>query len=347
MHKRWAKLFQMRLDSLSDSIVRHLQCDTLGIVKSDTIKVPSKLDETQIEALILGMPEGLARILIPVTVTITIFFLGHFVSWLKGKFDRKKEVESYKNLISKWIELIKKAVDTQITSCNEFAQSLEKSEDMTPIRFSANKLLADKIDSLPLEKLINAFSVNTTGDKDENYKKTFNLVSQFNFLRHVEQLIEKNFEGYTKFFDEIIKDWNKKFTEFDDIISTQSKEIGKNQNHPNYQFHAAVLKIVNEWVKTAPQENNSIKFSEKNLIQPLIDLTIKELDNNQSDYAFKLSRVMRDLKIDIMQWESAKGMNSKLFANTATKIKYAYEKLEEANSYFRQKTRSVSIWRIK
>jgi len=337
----------MRLDSLIDTTTKQIQLDTLDIVKADTTQIFYNLSDKSVDNLILGMPEWLARILIPVVVTITIFFLGHFVSWLKGKCERKKEVESYKNLISKWIELIKKAIETQIESCNEFAESLEKSEDMTPIRFSANKLLADKIDSLPLEKLINAFSVNTTGDKDKNYKMTFNLVSQFNYLRHVEQLIEKNFEGYTKFFDEIIKEWNSKFTEFDDIISTQSKEIGKNQTHQNFRFHSDVLKVVNDWLKSAPKDKNSIRHTESKLIQPLIDLTIKELDSNQSDYAFKLSRVTRDLKVEIMQWDSAKGANSKLFKNTATKISYAYDKLEEANLHFRQNTKSVSVWRIK
>lgn len=337
----------MRLDTLIDTTSKHIQLDTLNTVKADTVQIINDLTDKPVENLILGMPEGLARILIPVVVTIIIFFLGHFVSWLKGKYERVKEVNSYKNLILKWIDLIKKAVETQITSCNEFAESLEKSEDMTPTRFSANKLLAEKIDSLPLEKLINAFSVNTSGDKDKNYKMTFNLVSQFNYLRHVEQLIEKNFEGYTKFFDEIIKEWNSKFTEFDDIISIQSKEIGKNQNHPNFKFHSDVLKVVNDWLKTAPKEKNSIRHTESKLIQPLIDLTIRELDSNQSDYAFKLSRVMRDLKVDIMQWDSAKNVNATLFRSTATKIQYAYQKLEEVNLHFKQNTTTVNVLRIK
>lgn len=337
----------MRLDTLIDTTSKHIQLDTLGIVKADTIEIINSQTAAPVENLILGVPEGLARILIPVVVTIIIFFLGHFVSWLKVKYERQKEVDSYKNLISKWIDLIKKAIETQITSCNEFAESLEKSEDMTPIRFSANKLLAKKIDSLPLEKLINAFSVNTTGDKDKNYKMTFNLVSQFNYLRHVEPLIEKNFEDYTKFLDAIIKEWNTKFTEFDDVISTQSKEIGKNQNHENFRFHSAVLKVVNDWLKKAPNDKNSIRYTESKLIQPLIDLTINELDSNQSDYAFKLSRVMRDLKVDIMQWDSAKNANVTLFRNTATKIKYSYDKLGEANTHFKQNTATVNVLRIK
>jgi hypothetical protein len=193
------KHFEMKLDSLIGT-TNHFQLDTLAIVNSDTTQIKSNLFDDPAESLILGMPEGFARILIPVVVTITIFFLGHFVSWLKGKYERREEVESYKNLISKWIELIKKAVESQVSSCNEFSDLLEKSEDMTPMHFSANKLLAEKIDSLPLVKLINAFSVNTTGDSNKNYKMTFNLVSQFNYLRHVEELIEKNFEGYIKFF---------------------------------------------------------------------------------------------------------------------------------------------------
>jgi hypothetical protein len=90
-----------------------------------------------------------------------------------------------------------------------------------------------------------------------------------------------------------------------------------------------VLKVVNEWLKNSA-ERNSLKCTEAKLIRPLINLALKELDSSQNDYAFKLSRVMRDLQIDLMQWESSKESNSKLFKATAGKIQYAYEKLEEA-----------------
>ena len=337
----------MRLDSLLDTTTRQIQLDTLDIVTADTTQIIYQTSNTPVDNLILGMPEGLARILIPVVVTITIFFLGHFISWLKSKFERKKEVNSYKNLISKWIELIGKAIETQIKSCSEFASSLDKSEDMTPLRFSANKLLADKIDSLPLDKLINAFAVNTTGDNDKNYKMTFNLVSQFNFLRHVEQLIEKNYEAYAKFFDELVKSWNIKFIEFDNIISIQSKIIGKNQTHTDYNFHVEVLRIANEWLRDAAKEKNSVRHSENKLILPLIDLTSTELDKSQSDYAFKLSKIVSDLKLEIMQWDSSKGFYSSVFSGTATKIKDAYDKLEEAKLHFESNTKTVSVFRLK
>ena len=99
------------------------------------------------------------------------------------------------------------------------------------------------------------------------------------------------------------------FTEFDDLISIQSKEIGKNQNHPNLNFHDEILKIANNWLKNTPDEKNSIRHSENKLIQPLLTLIAKELEWKQSDYAFKLSKVMRDLKLEILQWDSAKGYN--------------------------------------
>lgn len=337
----------MRLDSLLDTTTKQIQLDTLESVTSDTTQIIYQVSGKSVDNLILGMPEGLARILIPVVVTITIFFLGHFISWLKSKFERKKEVDSYKNLISKWVELIQKAIEAQTHSCSEFANSLDKSVDMTPLRFSANKLLADKIDSLPLDKLINAFAVNTTGDNDKNYKMTFNLVSQFNFLKHVEQVIEKNYEAYAKFFDELVKSWNTKFIEFDNIISTQSKVIGKNQNHADYNFHVEVVKVANEWLKNSGKENNSVRHSETNLILPLISLTAKELDKSQSDYAFKLSKVVSDLKLEVIQWDSAKGFYSTVFKSSATKINDAYDKLVESKLHFQKNTKTVGVFRIK
>ena len=337
----------MKIDSLTDTTSKLIQLETLNVSKADSVKIITRLSDRPTETLIMGIPEGFARILIPIAVTVLIFFLGHFISWLKGKYERKKEVSSYKNLISKWIELISKSIEAQITSCDQFAENLEKSEDMSPTRFSANKLLAEKINSLPLEKLINAFSVNTTGDKDKNYKMTFNLVSQFNYLTNVELSIAENFEAYSKLFDELVKRWNLLFTEFDDIISGQSKEIGKNKEHPNFRFHEEVLKIVNEWIRTSPSDKNSILHTNNKLIKPLIELTAKELNSNQNDYAFKLSRVIRDLNIELIQWDNAKRVNADLFRNTAETIKHAYDKLLEANVYFKIETKTVNILRIK
>lgn len=334
----------MKIDSL---IAKQVQLDTLTAFKTDTTnKVASLIDKTH-DSLILGMPEGFARILIPVAVTVVIFFLGHFISWLKLKFERRKEVSSYKNLILKWIELISKSIEAQITNCNTFATNLENSEDMSPIRLSVSKLLAEKIDALPLEKILNAFSINTTGDKSKNYVMTYNLISQFNFLRHVEPLIIENFEAYVEVFDGLAKRWNLLFSEFDDTISVQSKELANKAEHPNLRFHNQVRKIVNDWMKTPPTTNNSVKYTDEKLIKPLIILTAHELDLNQSDYAFKISRVIRDLNVELIQWDNAKKVNAGLFRSIATTTKDSYQKLQEVNLYFKNETRTSNIFRIK
>ena len=333
----------MKLGSVIDTVLK-IKLDS---IKVDTSLIMYRSIAVSNETLILGIPENLARILIPVSSTIFIFFLGHFIAWLKSKFERKREIDSFKSLILEWIELSKKPIETQILSCNTFAEELEKSEDMTSLLFNANKLLAEKIDTLPLEKMINAFSVNTDGDKDQNYKMTYNLVSHFNFFKHVEKSIEITFEGYNKFFDEIVVNWNSKFNEFDDIISIHSKEIANVIPHPYYKFHLEVLKITKAWLASAPKDKNSIRHLEVSLINPLINFTALELETNQSDYAFKLSSVMRDLKIHVVQWDNAKRANAGLFKSIAKNMGSAYKKLEEVRIHFKDDTKTVGVFSIR
>jgi hypothetical protein len=75
--------------------------------------------------------------------------------------------------------------------------------------------------------------------------------------------------------------------------------------------------------------------------------TLDELKKSQSEYAFKLSRIMRDLSIDILQWENSKNENVALYRGIADKINYAYTKLGEAADYFKEDSKTVSVWKIK
>jgi hypothetical protein len=336
---------KMMIDTLKSQLLKPGDIDSNFIKQAkDSIEVNSQSPAGS--ELILGMPESLARILIPVVVSIALFFLGHFILWLKTKFEKRNEVETYKKLIIKWIELIKPAGVTQLASCNDFIDRLSKSDSMTPIRFSANKLFTEKVDTIPLERLINVFTENTNGDAEKNAKMTFNLVSQFNFLKHAEKHIENVFEGYTEAFDELAKEWNSKFTEFDDVLSTQSKELDNSRSHEHYQYHLECFKIVNEWYKNSPQDQ-SLKHHEEQLIDPLIDFTGNELKKKKNDYAFSLSKVMRDLKLILIQWKAAKETNCSLFQHIIENMNTSYIKLDEASSYFKNDTKSVGLFRLK
>lgn len=44
------------------------------------------------ETEIFGMPLNLARVFIPVIVTLLVFALGQFLIWLKSKYEKQNEV---------------------------------------------------------------------------------------------------------------------------------------------------------------------------------------------------------------------------------------------------------------
>src|SRR5690606_25231573 len=85
--------------------------------------------ESASDSQIFGMPLGLARIFIPVIVTLLVFALGQFLVWLKSKYEKKNEVTSYRELILGWVDLIEQSVTQQVNACNDFSTRLQNSED--------------------------------------------------------------------------------------------------------------------------------------------------------------------------------------------------------------------------
>jgi hypothetical protein len=145
----------LKIVELSNQLILQTQCsDSLSNV-NDSIANVNLLLQNSIDSLnqletttlseteVFGMPLDLARIFIPVIVTLLVFALGQFLVWLKGKYEKQNEVTSYRDLILGWINLIEQSVTQQVTSCRDFSTRLQVSQDIHPELFQYNKMLAN------------------------------------------------------------------------------------------------------------------------------------------------------------------------------------------------------------
>ncbi|MDZ7691803.1 MAG: hypothetical protein U5K69_11870 [Balneolaceae bacterium] len=295
------------------------------------IKFLANQDETG--RSIFGLSESMAAILIPAVITLIVFVLGIIIRWVVRKREKRQELRAYKNIILNWIEQIKKVVNRQVESCSNFSTQLSEAENIQAERLSYNKLLVDKIEQISIDKYVNTFVINSTGEPEKNYEMTFKIIGQLKFLQDIEEHIPSIYEAYQKQTEEIMKEWNSNFAHFDSLVSNQTKALAS--NNQNDSFHSDVLKIANNWRAQAPNGRSSVTFTFSNLIMPLSSLINQELKQNSDNvYAFDLSACLQELRISYMKWEKLNQDFSASFSQIAENIEKSYDDLQSAKSYF-------------
>lgn len=344
-------------DSINAVLVNHIKSlDSIAKVNlslQDSITSLNKQETTDsLETEILGMPLGLARIFIPVLVTLIVFALGQFLIWLKGKYEKQNEVTSYRDLILGWVSLIEQSVTQQVTSCEDFSTRLQASEDIHPELFQYNKMLANKVDDFSVDIFVNTFVTNSqVTDKEnesEKQKWCFNLISQFHYLKNIEEQIPTIYEKYQSQTFEIMDEWNTNFGKLDKIISEQSRTVNTTPTHPTAAFHATVMGIANAWLAAAPNGRSSVTLTMDNLIVPLSAAVQTELSTNPSnEYAFNLSDNLQTLRITHLKWDTNKNGNVQVFQGLGTKISDVLESLKTTRKNFTEKTKMSSVFKIR
>ncbi len=297
---------------------------------------------------IWGMPESFARIIIPAIITLFVFVVGQIIVWYRSQAAIQNETKNYRTIILNWIDLIKTTVEKQAKSCTELSGNIANSQDIHPERFEYSKMLAEKADSIGVERFITTFMINSTSPKKDakNDKMTYNLISQFNFLKSIEPHIAFTYNSYQSQILELMHEWNVVFMKLDELTSDWTAKITSPEN-PYYTFHHEVVRISNDWIQGAPNGRSTMVYSMSNLITPLTDLTAEELNGNiNNEYAFQMSAILQQLRIIDLKWRTNIEGNSKLFADLGTSISNSYLSLTNAKQYFEQKTKVKNIFSL-
>jgi hypothetical protein len=314
--------------------------DSLQLVKQIIVQ-PSITDLK--EKVYWGMSEGLAIILIPSLISILIFILTQAFLFVNRKFIIVRETNNYKKVIFCWIDQIENLVKTQVESCRSFAINLQQSNNITPIRFVYVKMLAEKIDEINIEKIINIFITNTSETKTngESHKMTFSIIAQFNYLKSVENVLKITYESHQKQIIEIMNEWNKHFENLNKLSIEISKEIRGDKTHEFYDFNQRIMNISEQWIIQSQGGKSTNKNSVQNLVTPLsnfVDEVINSDTNNK--YAYELSGVLQELRLVNYKWEKNIEGFSSIFSLLAENIEKSYEDLILAKRFFLSETKT-------
>lgn len=344
--------FQLYLLKILEYIFIYKMADSTALLKknpirlfdsslsehSDTLFIKVIPQDTAIDPdTLFGMSEDTAKFVIPVIVTISIFFLTQVIGWVKRKWEKHTDIENYRGIILDWVELMGVAVNQQIDACLDIATRLSSVQNIHPEPFQFNKFNVDKVEAISIDKYIATFVTNATGEKKVNDKMTYNFVSNFGYLKGMEKEIQTVYDDYQEQTFRVMDEWNVAFRKLDDLISTQVVKIRINSEvlAITGAYHIQVRDTVNAYISSIPGGRANVAQSIDGLITPLRVITNQELKvQPQNDYAFNISATLQDLRLVVMQWEAnTKGAKIR-FETVANNLKLSYKGLTDAREHY-------------
>lgn len=174
----------------------------------------------------MDLPSSSDSEIITVIISILVFAIGIFISWSFDRYKKKKELELYKLLIVEWTKCFKPSVDAFINHLDTFANELIKNSSLNIPKYVFVTLNFDKINSLPLDKLIDALVVNisTKIDKKIAVNSSYNLLNQLYFLEIIVKDIQKTYDNYCIENRKIMDEWNEHFMSLSEQLSQTSSD---------------------------------------------------------------------------------------------------------------------------
>jgi hypothetical protein len=276
---------------------------------------------------VLGLSPDNAKILIPVLVTFSIFFLGIIINIIIKKYERKSYLVSIKSVITTWCKLLENPIKQQSKSCKDFNTKLQKSNEMQPEGFEFNNLLAGSILSLQLKDQIDAVILNHKGKDEEKAKCLFNIISQIEFINKTEFELRSKYEIYHHESLKYMDEWNEAFKKLDSIRTLlRIKYLGQ-PTHPIFAFYIEAAHVFNSFVKNNIKGGNFVIIKDQ-LLNPILDLCQKFiLSNPDEPDIYQVSFIIQELFIIIKKWDANRTGTGQLFEGFGTKLDLSYSAL--------------------
>ena len=296
---------------------------------------------------IFNMPEGFARIFVPAIITLIVFILGQLIVWYRNQRSIQNETKNYKKIVLCWADLIRVPIERQIDELNELADRIRSSDVLHPEGFYMNKMLADKVDSISIDRFISTFMINTKAMCNENLndKMTFNLVSQFNYLVQMEKTIIDTYNAYVKESQDIMDNWNMGFNKLTKCIDEWFVRI--DAKHEYFGLKQRVVFISMSWKRSIVGESSTMVNSMENFITPLTEITTEVLNQNvNNEFAYQISETLQSLRFIDYRWRTNNGAYVLVFNKMGNYIKTSLDSINEAKKYFEVNTKTKNVFEI-
>ena len=308
--------------------------DTISAETEIVVSVVDTKEEDHIadkEVRILGMSQGIASIIIPMSVSIIVFSLGIIIDKKREKNKEERERKKYKAAILKWIELLKAPIYTQVEQLKDLASKIDNSIELQPEAFSFSKSMANKINDLSVEKIINTFVAKEKKENSGDSIHAYNIVSQIDFLSLCDGEVIKKYNEYHSRCIALVDKWNLSWNKFDVLRKTSNSSDSQ-----DYSVFRNVLIQYKKW-RDRHEQNEHLNYNDisTELIVPLFQaLSNMKEEYPSSSLAVQFYDVIHSLYLILNEWNIVKSGYRDAFNEMANQIEKSYSVLAEAKEHF-------------
>ena len=295
-------------------VLANVKDDSLGIdslnVSSCEITVPDEKENSI--WLKDGQPSGWTQLLLPVCITLIVVFLDKKVEKYYSNKKEKGERERYRKTVLDWIRLITPIENELSVSLSDLSKSIVQSDDMQPERYAMPTTIPDKLGTLTVEQMMDAFLTDFKGDKKKCSIHIYNIISCLDFLSKTRNEIMKAYDAYNKQSISFCEQWNKEVSVF--------KEWHLQQDD------AAINDVIRLWAASLIVNKDSIQAHEK-LVNDV--LALYGTNTIITPTLIKMNNILQQRK-------SLSDGYAIIFENNANNIAISLEQLSEACHFFEE-----------
>ena len=222
---------------------------------------------------ILGMSTDVASIVLPIAVSLFVFFGGSISNTYLNYRKKKKLIEESREIVIQWADMVIKVVKEQVKAIDSLANEIRQSEELLPKAFHFMKNMAERLGDMTADRMESIFLINCKVSRrveDKRRQNAYNIISQYVYLSLMEDEIQRAYDTYNHACNSIVSDWNRilKKTQSDiEVLAklTEPANIGVRDNLCSTVRHY----LVNRY------RDNSFEKVYSGLIQPLEKAVMK------------------------------------------------------------------------
>lgn len=288
--------------------------------------------------------DNILKYLVPACVTLFVFGLGLFTTWLKLNMERRRQSRQLKSLFYTWVPNFAAPVETFASSCADLAARLIASERLSAEAFGYLSLNTDKLAAIDIHQLVKAFIYNSTGNEQSNNEQLFYLTSNLDYLHKLGPEIEAKYQEHYAKANSLMNDWNTAFMR----LTKQTTSLFSDSAVKSHQRQALETQLGNNaaaWIPTSARNPQNTTLLYNNLITPNM-AALKQFIQatpTQDTQVNDLMAAINAVSVIYMQWKASHEGYALVFNNYAHKLRETYRRVQAAVDYFQAKTSIKTI----
>ena len=226
----------------------------------------------------------------------------------------KKNREKYRKTVIDWIKLIIPIEEHLAESLSELSKSIAQSEDMQPERYDMPITIPDKMGTMTVEHMMDAFLTDIKRNDEKSSSHIYNIISCLEFLSNARNEIAKFYDAYNNQAFSYCEQWNVEINAFKKWNMQQTDE--------------SIKRIIKMWAAEQIVRKDSIRAHER-LVNEMIKL--RSEDPNIAPNLIKMKNI-------ILQSKALFNGYATIFENLSNNITLSINQLVAACDFFEKKS---------